>query len=118
MLPYFNDLPRDRAVINGTERNTTPFLRFMNKSSLPQYRSTKSVPEVGTVEQKVSISVGGLPVHPDVEASVLLYVHGTVQKGQTVGTDIFTGELEKLQLPVAGGCSLVRAQGSALNLHI
>lgn len=38
--------------------------------------------------------MGGLPVHPDVEASVLLYVHGTVQKGPTVGTDILTAELD------------------------
>lgn len=38
--------------------------------------------------------MGGLPVHSDVEASVLLCVHCTVQKGQTLGTDIFTGELD------------------------
>lgn len=87
--------------------------------------------------------MGELPVH-SVETSVLLYVQGTVQKGQTVGTDIFTAELDveihcvevlsesfnflcldfdpgviHVFEPVAGGCSLVRAQGAALNfLHV
>lgn len=38
--------------------------------------------------------MGGRPVHSDVEASALLCVYNTVQKGRTLGTDIFMGELD------------------------
>lgn len=90
-------------------------------------------------KKEILVRVGGFPVHADVEASVFFNVHRTIQEGQTVASDILSGEIDiivhsidvvcegfnllcldfdpgviNIPEPVAWRCSSERVQSSAL----